>query len=652
MKRKVLSTLMTAAIMGTLASPIAWSAEASGTEKDRLAGAAEQTVSSEKDRLAGAAEQTASSEKDILSWAGETFESEKDVLAGVTAETETEEAEDGNVTITEKTVPWYLFSLDNTFDTPVYFIDGVTDLPYVNLDDWAEMMVTIYHMCNNPEYTLYVENDGPLVMFTRESNYSMLFDFEEGTIRFDDFDAFIHATGDASLMDMVSLEPMDEEGNPLLLQKLEKGSFDRYGKEVELRLVDYAIHMVWSEEDNLYLVPIQTMADFLTALPFGINSYFNEEAVYLASQDDLGVGQVEKTDIGKSFFMAPYGNMSEELAWYSYCELCLVLDNLYGLKESHDITSFDRIFTETGYRQDLCSTDPNVADGALNDFIDYYLDDLHSGFNCASYRTEEILSVGGGKGLSRLRDEMTSAIYEKAREEADTPIVPYEEVGNTAYVTFDGFGLYAPTPEFYYEGDMFVDEEEDTIASIDTAKLVLYAHERITRKDSPIENVVMDLSLNGGGQANAAAIVAAWYLGEAAISVRSSLTGAISTATYRFDANLDHQFDEKDCVLDKNLFCLIGPYSFSCGNLVPSIFRSSNRVTLLGKTSGGGSCSILCLSTAYGASFQISSPYRLSYLKNGSYYDTDTGIVPDCYIMKPENFYDREALTEYINQLF
>ena len=556
MKRKVLSTLMTAAIMGTLASPIAWSAEASGTEKDRLAGAAEQTVSSEKDRLAGAAEQTASSEKDILSWAGETFESEKDVLAGVTAETETEEAEDGNVTITEKTVPWYLSSLDNTFDTPVYFIDGVTDLPYVNLDDWAEMMVTIYHMCNNPEYTLYVEKDGPLVMFTRESNYSMLFDFEEGTIRFDDFDAFIHATGDASLMDMVSLEPMDEEGNPLLLQKLEKGSFDRYGKEVELRLVDYAIHMVW------------------------------------------------------------------------------------------------RIFTETGYRQDLCSTDPNVADGALNDFIDYYLDDLHSGFNCASYRTEEILSVGGGKGLSRLRDEMTSAIYEKAREEADTPIVPYEEVGNTAYVTFDGFGLYAPTPEFYYEGDMFVDEEEDTTASIDTAKLVLYAHERITRKDSPIENVVMDLSLNGGGQANAAAIAAAWYLGEAAISVRSSLTGAISTATYRFDANLDHQFDEKDCVLDKNLFCLIGPYSFSCGNLVPSIFRSSNRVTLLGKTSGGGSCSILCLSTAYGASFQISSPNRLSYLKNGSYYDTDTGIVPDCYIMKPENFYDREALTEYINQLF
>jgi hypothetical protein len=42
----------------------------------------------------------------------------------------------------------------------------------------------------------------------------------------------------------------------------------------------------------------------------------------------------------------------------------------------------------------------------------------------------------------------------------------------------------------------------------------------------------------------------------------------------------------------------------------------------------------------------------MSYLKNGSYYDIDTGIEPDCYIVKPKNYYDREALTDYINQLF
>ena len=130
------------------------------------------------------------------------------------------------------------------------------------------------------------------------------------------------------------------------------------------------------------------------------------------------------------------------------------------------------------------------------------------------------------------------------------------------------------------------------------------------------------------------------------------MTGAASTATYRADINLDGVFDEKDTVRDKKLFCLIGPYSFSCGNLVPNVFRSSRRVTLIGKESGGGSCSVLPITTAYGTLFHISSPKRISYLKNGSYYNTDTGVEPDCVIVKPENFYNREALTEYINQLF
>jgi len=67
--------------------------------------------------------------------------------------------------------------------------------------------------------------------------------------------------------------------------------------------------------------------------------------------------------------------------------------------------------------------------------------------------------------------------------------------------------------------------------------------------------------------------------------------------------------------------------------------------------SGGGSCMVLPMSTADGSMFQISAPFHISYVKNGSYYDTDQWIDPDFVIVNPENFYDREALTEYINQL-
>ena len=116
--------------------------------------------------------------------------------------------------------------------------------------------------------------------------------------------------------------------------------------------------------------------------------------------------------------------------------------------------------------------------------------------------------------------------------------------------------------------------------------------------------------------------------------------------------NLDKEFnDGDDGFLEKNLYCLISPVSFSCGNLVPNVFKNSNRVTLLGRTSGGGSCAVLPMSTAYGTSFQISGPKRLAFTKNGSFYDIDQGAVPDYSLTKTESFYDRTSLTNYIRSL-
>ena len=181
---------------------------------------------------------------------------------------------------------------------------------------------------------------------------------------------------------------------------------------------------------------------------------------------------------------------------------------------------------------------------------------------------------------------------------------------------------------------------------------IIDAHARITRENSPIENVVLDLSNNTGGAVDAAVVVLSWFLGDAPFSIKNMATGALSTAVYRADINLDHKFDEKDTVADKNLYCLISPVSFSCGNLVPAGLKSSQKVTLIGRTSGGGSCSVQPMTTAYGTVFQISSAMRMSFLKNGSFYDIDQGIEPDYYIDNIENYYDRAALTRFINGLF
>ena len=104
----------------------------------------------------------------------------------------------------------------------------------------------------------------------------------------------------------------------------------------------------------------------------------------------------------------------------------------------------------------------------------------------------------------------------------------------------------------------------------DTIGLVIYAHQAIYRDDSPIENVVIDLSNNLGGSVDAAIFLMGWILGDAPFSVKDTFTGALSTAYYRADVNLDRKFNSGDVLDDKNIFVLISPVSFSCGNLVPA----------------------------------------------------------------------------------
>ncbi|MBQ3719025.1 MAG: hypothetical protein II893_06520, partial [Methanomicrobium sp.] len=61
------------------------------------------------------------------------------------------------------------------------------------------------------------------------------------------------------------------------------------------------------------------------------------------------------------------------------------------------------------------------------------------------------------------------------------------------------------------------------------------------------------------------------------------------------------------------------------------------------------SCAVQPLSTAAGTQFQVSGHKRLSFIKNGAFYDIDRGAEPDIYIKDPYFIYDRKALTNYIN---
>ena len=55
--------------------------------------------------------------------------------------------------------------------------------------------------------------------------------------------------------------------------------------------------------------------------------------------------------------------------------------------------------------------------------------------------------------------------------------------------------------------------------------------------------------------------------------------------------------------------------------------------------------------TAAGSILRLSSSNKMSYLRNGSFYDIDQGVEPDFFISKLSNYYDRQSLAAYLNEL-
>jgi hypothetical protein len=535
--------------------------------------------------------------------------------------------------ITSAEFPLYSKTEDTGVAVPLFFLDGVKDLPYVNADGLVFLLEGLM------DFKCSVSADGPVVTVNRfnelyEVDIPMTIDFDRDVIFFSDYDLFSMNAGASSIMDTTRLTGFNAEGEPSILQKVDNGSLIRFGKSVEINMGDYGIDLI--RQDGQYLIPLQTVTDLFIAPNMMKLLFFNGQSVILAPDTSF---------CAELYYAAPTGERSEELTQFGYSELCMALDTLYGLKDTHEIESFDQLFFDSGFKELLLDPEVKEADKAIYRLITDYFDDNHSKFLGFSYLTGPVdYSV---TGVSRARMDNLRQRQLDAREKFYPDGVPgYEEIGNTAYITFDGFDIYGNPEDFYSVEDPMDLPDEETIA------LIMKAHALITREDSPVENVVLDLSINGGGIADAAVFTVAWFLGEASFGAKNTMTGAMGNAFYRADVNRDRAFDEKDTLQGKRLFCMTSPFSFSNGNLVPCMLKESGVVTMLGRTSGGGSCNIQPLSSAWGTSFQISGTNRSSFMKNGSFYDVDRGADPDFVISEPEKYYDRQALTEFINGIY
>ena len=562
--------------------------------------------------------------------------------------------------ITKRNIPTYFFeykSEDNK-KIPLYYMNG-SDVPYFEITDMVSAYITILKQCGRPEFDLEVKKEGNKVTLTRENGFFTVLDFEDDTIFFWDYDGFFTSSKTKTLLDLIM--PVYETADfTFMLKTLE--SNERTGNTVTLDAGDYNIDFV--RKGDKYYIPVQTFSDvFLSGFGAGVTLYNTHSLIfYLDGIESLYNNTTGKySKLGQVYYgkdgKYATGKVSKTMSEFSVNEFCFAMDTLYGLKKEHNINSFKEVIVQRDTGLNMYSTNAKKIDRELWNLIYQNVDDIHSRYALSSYASgadyKWKLNEKYGQGYARDFIFAFDEELKEFRKKYNPDLKIYEEHGDTAYITFDGFDFNIANI-----GDLFGDElgksNNITLDRVhDTIGLISYSVQQILRKDSPIKNVVLDLSLNGGGAVDAAAYVVAAFLGKASFSVENALSGSRITNDYMCDINFDTKFDKNETLAGKglNLYCLTTKASFSCGNLVPCIFKEDPHVSIIGQKSGGGACTVGTISTATGTVLDISSNTRLSYMKNGSFYNVDQGAEPDISITKLEHLFDREWLTKYIDDL-
>ena len=97
-----------------------------------------------------------------------------------------------------------------------------------------------------------------------------------------------------------------------------------------------------------------------------------------------------------------------------------------------------------------------------------------------------------------------------------------------------------------------------------------------------------------------------------------------------------------------NFALLISPYSFSCANLLPALFKDYG-IPVLGQQSGGGACCVLYNPSADGFGYRYSTHRARLINLNGE--NIDAGIVPT-YELERDDFFNVEKVTQLINSYY
>lgn len=331
---------------------------------------------------------------------------------------------------------------------------------------------------------------------------------------------------------------------------------------------------------------------------------------------------------------------SQIVADYTYQELRFAFYELYGNTKNTSVKDFDNFIKNKDYKDKLLSLDISEYDDAMSKLLLEDVDDAHTRIHYPSIYGNPTF-VNSNYYAQRHAGERRGHIIEaqatnqNARSEAGA-LEGFQIVNKTAFITFDSFSLNNQIKAF--------DEYKNTNPSdYISSPMDLFASSfNKIQENANIENVVIDLSCNGGGQVASLAYLLGYCTKDPAIIINTGLNDADIEFHYEVDLNQDGIYaGEGDSFAEKyNFYVLTSEASFSCANHFATLCRNLNFGKVIGQTTGGGSCIVSYLCNSSGYLYHCSSEVTSLLSKDEEYVTNDCGVTPDIEIDSSQ-FYNR-----------
>ena len=445
-------------------------------------------------------------------------------------------------------------------------------------------------------------------------------------------------------------------------------------QERVINLNNYSIKVHYGD-----YVPLSLLSRLMGGTSMYEIAYNGKDVFVIDRNGQLGEA-VSASDYGEDY----YGILNdvstprkEDLALYSYYELCFVFDNLRGYTE-HLVFGDNNLIT-LGLNGLLEKYAPKTKEYLLSLDKEKYYEGLYSLFNglfdnghTTLIDTFDALLDATAKDseeeFAELRKKVSDQYSARIFEQTGALLGKMQTFGTgytnnyykfdattkTAYIGFNNFNVDYDGWDAFYNGEV-------SEAPTETDTFAFMRKQFYQAKADGVENLVIDLSTNTGGNSSALEGVVGLLNGaKSDFDINDCFNHYRQTEHHSIDINLDGKFDELDEIeansFNFNVGILTSGCSFSCGNLLPSTLKGLGY-KILGSKSGGGSCAINLQTTVEGVSYVHSSFLCLSDAAGNN---IDSGVPVDFAIESVDvgsfyvyyDFFNFELVSEYLSTAY